>query len=145
MTFDNEFMIWYETLPKILIATICGLIVGYEREKKNKVAGLRTIVLISIGTCIFTIASFIIGDLYKIADPSRIISTIITGVGFLGGGVIIKQEDKLVGVTTAAFIWIISGIGILCGIGLILTPILITLIVVIMSWYFERIERNMKN
>jgi putative Mg2+ transporter-C (MgtC) family protein len=141
MIFSQEFTILYETLPKILIATICGLIVGYEREKKNKVAGLRTIVLISIGTCIFTICSIITASFFN-SDPSRIISTIVTGIGFLGGGVIIKQEDKLVGVTTAAFIWIIAGIGILCGIGLILTPILITLVVVLMSWYFESIEKN---
>lgn len=145
MTFSQEFIILYETLPKILIATICGLIVGYEREKKNKVAGLRTIVLISIGTCIFTVGSIITANLFNISDPSRVISTIVTGIGFLGGGVIIKQEDKLVGVTTAAFIWIIAGIGILCGLGLILTPILITLVVVLMSWYFESIEKNMRD
>lgn len=145
MTLNDEFIILYETLPKVLIATICGIIIGYEREKKNKVAGLRTIVLISVGTCIFTIGSFITSKLFNLADPSRVISTIVTGVGFLGGGVIIKQEDKLVGVTTAAFIWIIAGIGILCGLGLVMTPILITLLVIIMSWYFERIERNMKN
>ncbi len=145
MTFSQEFIILYETLPKILIATICGLIVGYEREKKNKVAGLRTIVLISIGTCIFTVGSIITAKLFNMSDPSRVISTIVTGIGFLGGGVIIKQEDKLVGVTTAAFIWIIAGIGILCGLGLIITPIVITLIVVLMSWYFESVEKNMRD
>ena len=121
MTFIQEFSLLYETLPKLLIATICGIIVGYEREKKNKVAGLRTIVLISIGTCIFTIGSFLTAELFHLADPTRIISTIVTGI------------------------WIVAGIGILCGIGLILTPILITLIVVLMSWYFESIEKNIKN
>ncbi len=145
MTLNEEILLLQETLMKILIATICGLIVGYEREKKNKVAGLRTIVLISIGTCIFTIGSFLTAKLFDIADPTRIISTIVTGIGFLGGGVIMRQDDRLTGVTTAAFIWIVAAIGILCGIGLVITPILITLIVVLMSWYFETIERNIKS
>ena len=74
MTFIQEFSLLYETLPKLLIATICGIIVGYEREKKNKVAGLRTIVLISIGTCIFTIGSFLTAELFHLADPTRIIN-----------------------------------------------------------------------
>jgi len=131
-------------LPKILIATICGLIIGWERERKNKVAGLRTIVLICVGSCIFTIAAFLASKYYGGGDPTRIISNIVTGIGFLGGGVIMKHDDKIIGVTTAAFIWVISGIGILCGMGTILMPIILTIGLLFISSYFEGVERFIK-
>jgi putative Mg2+ transporter-C (MgtC) family protein len=88
MTYLKEIELLYSVLPKILAATVCGAIIGWDREKKNKVAGLRTIVLITVGSCIFTLSAFLIENNYQ-SDPSRIISTIVTGIGFLGGGVII--------------------------------------------------------
>ncbi len=132
------------SLPKLIVATICGAIVGWEREKKNKVAGLRTIILISAGSCIFTIGSFLATDIYKLSDPTRVISTIVTGIGFLGGGVILRNDDKVIGLTTAAFIWTISAIGILCGMGFILTPIVLTIGLIVVSIYFEGVERFIK-
>lgn len=131
------------TLPKILIATICGAIIGYEREKKNKVAGIRTNILICVGASIFTIASILLAKCNN-SDPSRILSTIVTGIGFLGGGVIMKTEDKIVGMTTAAFIWVVSDIGILCGMGATVTPILLTIGLIIITKLFEKVERYIK-
>lgn len=130
-------------LPKILIATICGFLVGWERERKNKVAGLRTIVLICVGSTIFTISSFMVGNLYNV-DPTRILSTIVTGIGFLGGGVIMKNDDRIVGLTTAAFIWVIAGIGILCGMGSVIMPIFLTVGLLVVSWLFEGVEKYIK-
>jgi putative Mg2+ transporter-C (MgtC) family protein len=144
LNFGYEIELMKFILPKILIATICGLIIGWERELKNKVAGLRTIVLICVGSCIFTIASFLVSKYYGGGDPTRIISNIVTGIGFLGGGVIMKHDDKIIGVTTAAFIWVISGIGILCGMGTILMPIILTIGLLFISSYFERVERFIK-
>lgn len=138
---QTELDILYFSLPKIIIATICGSIVGWEREKKNKVAGLRTIILICAGSAIFTIASFLARDIYHLADPTRILSTIVTGIGFLGGGVILRNDDKVIGLTTAAFIWTISAIGILCGMGFILSPIILTVGLVAVSTYFEKVEK----
>jgi putative Mg2+ transporter-C (MgtC) family protein len=139
----QEIEILLYSLPKVLIATICGALVGYEREKKNKVAGLRTITLICVGSSIFTIASLVLSQLVN-GDPTRILSTIVTGIGFLGGGVIMKTDDKIVGITTAAFIWVVSAIGILCGMGGTLTPILLTIGLLITSVLFEKVERFIK-
>lgn len=141
---QSELDILVFALPKLVIATICGAIVGWEREKKNKVAGLRTIILICSGSAIFTIASFLAKDVYHLTDPTRILSTIVTGIGFLGGGVILRNDDKVIGLTTAAFIWTISAIGILCGMGFILMPIVLTIGLVAVSTSFERVEKYIK-
>ena len=139
----NELEILYYVMPKILIATICGFLVGWEREMKNKVAGIRTIVLICVGSAIFTLASFMVGEMYDV-DPTRILSTIVTGIGFLGGGVIMKNDDRIVGLTTAAFIWVIAGIGILCGMGAVIMPIVLTFGLLIISSLFGKIEQIIK-
>ena len=142
MTYIKEIELLYSVLPKILSATLCGAIIGWDREKKNKVAGLRTIVLITVGSCIFTLGAFLIESSAPF-DPSRIISTIVTGIGFLGGGVIIQHNDKILGVTTAAFIWVVSGIGILCGLGLVILPIVLTLGLLALSIILGKIEVKM--
>ena len=143
ITLNSEFDILWFALPKILIATICGAIVGYEREKKNKVAGIRTNILICVGASIFTIASILLAQGNN-SDPSRILSTIVTGIGFLGGGVIMKTEDKIVGMTTAAFIWVVSAIGILCGMGATITPVILTIGLVVITKLFEKVEKYIK-
>lgn len=134
-------------LPKVLIATICGAIIGIERELKNKVAGLRTNILICVGSAVFAAASFYFAKVYgpNIADPTRILSTIVTGVGFLGGGVIMKNnDDKITGITTASFIWVMSGIGILAGFGATLAPIVLTIGLLFVSLFFAKVERFIK-
>jgi len=131
-------------LPKLLVATICGVIVGYDREIKQKTAGIRTNILICVGCALFTALSFYISKTNNI-DPTRIIGQIITGIGFLGAGVIMKHDDKIVGVTTAAFIWVVSAIGVLVGIGSYITPVLLTIGLIIISRIFERVEKYIKN
>lgn len=131
-------------LPKLIISTICGVIIGYDREIKHKAAGIRTMILICAGSALFTSLSFIISSTGENIDPTRIISQIITGIGFVGAGVIMKNEDKIVGVTTAAFIWCVSAIGVLCGTGAYLTPIVISLGLLITSRIFERVEKYIK-
>lgn len=145
---DSEFWNMFCFMaPKVFIATLCGAIIGIEREIKNKVAGIRTNILICVGSAIFTAASFYITAIFgaEAADPTRIISTIITGIGFLGGGVIMKNsEDRITGITTASFIWIMSGIGILAGMGGIITPIILTIGLLLISLCFEKVERYIK-
>lgn len=143
MNISNEIVMLLPIATKVLVSTICGAIVGYERELKNKSAGLRTIILICVGSCLFTVASFAAAQFT--GDPTRILSTIVTGIGFLGGGVIVQHEDKLIGITTAAFIWVVSAIGILCGLGLVITPILLTLGLVTMSTVLAKYERKIRN
>jgi putative Mg2+ transporter-C (MgtC) family protein len=132
-------------LPKILIATICGLLIGIERELKQKVAGIRTNILICVGCTILSSLSFYLAQQYDLVDPTRMIGQIITGIGFLGAGVIMKMEDKIIGVTTAAFIWIASAIGIMIGSGFLITPVILTLGLLLISRTFEKIEVFIKN
>lgn len=130
--------------PRLLVATICGLIIGVEREVKGKVAGLRSNLLICVGVTLFTSASFYYSQLDKNVDPTRMIGQIITGIGFLGGGAIYKSEDKIIGFTTAAFIWCMASIGILIGTGLYTISIITTIGLVVVSLILERVERYMK-
>ena len=132
-------------LPKILIATVCGLLIGIERELKQKVAGIRTNILICVGCSILTSLSFYLAQQYDLVDPTRMIGQIITGIGFLGAGVIMKMEDKIIGVTTAAFIWVASAIGIMVGSGFLITPVILTLGLLLISRTFEKIEALIKN
>ena len=140
---DSEITSLLPTLfTRILVATICGVIIGIDRELKQKVAGVRTFILISVGCAIFSSISMLMAG--ENSDPSRIVGQIITGIGFLGGGVIIKTDDKIIGVTTAAFIWCVSAIGVLAGLGAIWTPILLSFGLLIVSLIFEKFETFIK-
>lgn len=140
----NELEIMIYFLPKILVSTICGAIIGYDREVRNKVAGIRTNVLIAVGVTILTTISFWISKDNTNIDPTRIIGQIVTGIGFLGAGVIMKHDDKIIGVTTAAFIWVVSAIGVMIGLGYYIVPILITVGLLIISKLFEILEKRIK-
>lgn len=122
---------------KVLTATLCGSIIGLERELKKKAAGLRTMILICVGCTLMTIVSYKVSTS---ADPSRIIAQIITGVGFLGAGAVVKNDDRVVGVTTAAFIWVIASIGIMIGVGEITASIFLTLGMVFLSLLLNKVE-----
>lgn len=99
-------------LIKILVSVIVGSVIGYFR--RNHPAGIRTFTLICLGCTLFTISS--IGTFFgEAGDPSRMIANIVTGIGFLGVGVIWKSDDKLVGLTTAATIWVTAAVGINIG------------------------------
>ena len=140
----NELEIMIYFLPKILVSTICGAIIGYDREVRNKVAGIRTNILIAVGVTILTTISFWISKDNTNIDPTRIIGQIVTGIGFLGAGVIMKHDDKIIGVTTAAFIWVVSAIGVMIGLGYYIVPILITVGLLIISKLFEILEKRIK-
>ena len=135
---------FYYYVPKILISTFCGIIIGAEREFRQKPAGLRTMVLICTGCTLLTALAIQMSGEYHISDPSRMIGQIITGIGFLGGGVIMKTDDKIIGVTTASFIWVISSIGIMIGLGGNLSPILLTIGLLIISLVLEKGESTIK-
>lgn len=108
-----DFQIDYEILIRFLMAVLFGGIVGIEREYRSKSAGFRTMIMISFGSCFFTLMSDFIG----IGNPDRIASNIVTGIGFLGAGVIFRSESRVNGITTAATIWAVAAVGMGIGAG----------------------------
>lgn len=129
--------------PKILVATICGLVIGWEREIKNKVAGIRTHIIVCVGACLFTSIGIVLSNEFH-TDPTRIIGQIVTGIGFLGAGVIFKHDDKVVGVTSAAFIWLISSIGVLIGVGYLFSSIVFTIGLLVVLILLQKLENKIK-
>jgi len=115
---------------RLLLAAVLGAAIGYQRERAAKPAGLRTHTLISVGAAAFTIASiygFGIG-----ADPSRIAAGMVAGIGFLGAGAILHREGGIVeGLTTAATIWAVAGIGLAAGAGLYVISAVVTVVILI--------------
>lgn len=130
-------------IPKILIATLCGGLVGIEREMKHKVAGMKTNIMICVGATLFAATAFLIASFSHGADPTRIASQIVTGIGFLGAGAIFRSSnDKIRGLTSAALIWCLGGIGIIIAAGGYLVSILVTLGLVAMIWFLSRVEQK---
>ena len=130
-----EFIIEHDDLISILVSILCGSIIGFEREYNNKSAGFRTIILISLGSTIFTIVSN-----HGIAGDDRIAANIITGIGFIGAGVIFKDKLTVMGLTTAAVIWTTAGIGMATGMGYHFLALCLTIFTVIVLSLFEKIE-----
>jgi len=114
---------------KLIASGVLGGFIGYERESESKPAGFRTMILVSMGSCLFTIASIRIAELGDGSfDPGRIASGIVTGIGFLGAGAIMRSSGHVLGLTTAASIWLVAAIGMGVGIGLYGESLLVTLI-----------------
>ncbi|MBM3940003.1 MAG: MgtC/SapB family protein [SAR202 cluster bacterium] len=113
---------------RLLIATVLGLAIGLERETARKPAGLRTIALVSLGAAAFTVAS-----VYGLEglDPARIAAGVVTGVGFLGAGAIWRSGDTVSGITTATTIWAAAAIGLLAGMGMLVSAVLTAAIVLV--------------
>src|ERR687889_2136748 len=109
-------------------AILCGGIVGLERQLRGKAAGIRTSILICLGTQLFVAlgASFA-GDR---VDPTRVLGQVVTGIGFVGGGVILAREGAIIGVTSAAVIWVLAALGSLIGLGHLTAAIVLTLVTV---------------
>ncbi|RMZ58847.1 MgtC/SapB family protein [Chryseobacterium nematophagum] len=128
----------------IFISVFMGTLIGAEREYRNKSAGLRTFILVSFGSCLFTILSIKIG----IDNPDRIAANIITGIGFLGAGVIFKGDSKIDGITTATTIWATSSIGMAIGSGYVYLSLLGTALVLLtlssLTYLEFQIDKNHK-
>ena len=134
-----------EIFGQLLLATILGALIGLEREMKRKQAGLQTYSLVSLGTCLFTLVSIelfysfpVVSNL--IFDPSRIVQAIAAGIGFIGAGVIFRQESGLVGLTTAAGLWTTAAIGVAVGAGFYSLAIFTTFLVILILVGFGFVE-----
>lgn len=129
----------WEYALRLMAACLCGALVGFERKRRHKDAGIRTHVLVSLGSCLMTIVSkygFLDG---VSADASRVAANVITGIGFLGAGVIFLRGRSITGLTTAAGIWTMSGIGLAIGAGMYLLGVTATLLVVVLQSVMHRV------
>jgi putative Mg2+ transporter-C (MgtC) family protein len=133
-----------EMLARLVLAVVLGALIGLDRETRDKPAGLRTFAIVSLGACIFTL----VGEMAftGAAETSRVVSTIITGVGFLGAGTIIQRRSGVLGLTTAAGIWASAGIGMAAGIGLYTLAVGGTVLIVavfwLLGWLADRVPKR---
>jgi putative Mg2+ transporter-C (MgtC) family protein len=138
-----------DALVRILVAAALGAALGFEREMRDKPAGLRTHMLVAEGAALFMVGSILLtqefghqGGSVSI-DTTRIASTIVAGIGFLGGGAILQTKDRVKGITTAAGIWVAAAIGLLSGAGFFIVAIggtviaLLTLVLLVLPerWF----------
>jgi putative Mg2+ transporter-C (MgtC) family protein len=131
-----------EDLLKILLALLAGGLVGLEREFRDKSAGFRTLIFISIGAAAFTILS---SRLALDKDPTRIAANIVTGIGFLGAGTIMREKGKVAGLTTAATIWLAAALGMGIGAGKYALAGMGTAVALIVLLFFPTFEHWLDN
>lgn len=133
----------WELIARLSFAVLMGLLVGAERSRVGKRAGMRTYALVSLGAALFVVIAGVVSFKYAetfIFDPLRVASQIVVGIGFLGAGVIFVQRQVLTGLTTAAGLWVVAGIGVAAGYGLYAIASFVTFIVLFIFealWYVE--------
>lgn len=136
-------MVWPGDVLSIILAVVLGAAIGLEREVHRKAAGLRTNVLICLGAAVFTMISRQMGASHG-GSLTRIAAGIVTGVGFLGAGAIIRERASVLGLTTAATIWLVASIGMACGAKLHLLAVISTLIAIIVLIGLGRLEKPLE-
>lgn len=136
-----------EIIIRLSLASFFGALIGLERERKHWAAGLRTHMLVCVGSCLMMIVSAfgfsdIIGTPDITLDPSRIAAQVVTGIGFIGAGAILFSNNKTIrGLTTAAGIWTVAGIGLATGGGMYLAAAVATAIAIIILWGLQPLEK----
>ncbi|MCB0077639.1 MAG: MgtC/SapB family protein [Anaerolineales bacterium] len=113
----------------ISVSALCGAVLGFERQWRGKPAGIRTSILICLGTAIFIRLSAAVGD--KGGDPARVLGQVVTGVGFIGAGMMLTRDRVVVGVTSAAVVWLLAAIGATVGFGYYLSAMVLSVLSVL--------------
>lgn len=121
-------------------AILCGLIVGLERQIRGKPAGIRTSVLICLGTQVFVQLGVLVSN--DVSDPTRVLGQVITGIGFIGAGVILSQGGRVTGVTTATVVWMLAAIGATIGFGYIQAALVLTVVTIVTLTSLDIIDRK---
>ena len=111
-----------ELVGKLLLAAFCGGLIGWQRDRRQQLAGLRTMALVAAGASLFTAANEVLGQ-------DRVIANIVTGIGFLGAGIIFREGGTVRGITTAATVWAVAAIGVVIGLELYLVALVATVLV----------------
>jgi putative Mg2+ transporter-C (MgtC) family protein len=130
----------WELTQRLLLAALLGGAIGMEREWRNKEAGLRTNILIAIGSALFTLMSIELTDA-KTGDTSRVAAQIVTGIGFLGAGAIMRTNSGIQGLTTAATIWVNAAIGVATGGGEYHLAVIATAVTLVVLLVLQPIEK----
>lgn len=136
---------WTVIFRLVLAAVLSGM-VGFEREFHGRVAGFRTHILLCIGTTLIMLTSLHIFDLYSsrtAIDPARLAAGVVTGIGFLGAGTIMQYKASVRGLTTAASLWAVTGVGLAVGSGFYLAAIITTALIVVTLMFIGRMEHSM--
>lgn len=134
----------YDLLIRLVLAVVFAGFVGWERQRGHKPAGLRTHMLVSLGSCLLTIVSFMaVANLSNaIVDPTRIAAGIVTGIGFLGAGAIIQSKEGVMGLTTAASVWTVAAIGMAIGYGLFILAGGTAILSLVILYVLEKFEQK---
>ena len=132
-----------QIIYRLSLAVVLGMLIGVEREYRNKPAGLRTYMLVALGAALFTIMSvfsLINAPGNASFDPSRIASQVVVGIGFIGGGLIVLRGGRMEGLTTAAGLWTTAAIGMAAGFGFYIIAIYSTFLVLFVLWVLRSFE-----
>lgn len=137
----------FEMFFRVIVACFLGCLIGWERERHRNIvsAGIRTYGAIALGSCAFGILSYFVTD----ADPSRIAAQVVTGIGFLGGGIIFRQGDYVTGLTTAATLWATAAVGLAVAFGLYFVALLIAILIYLLLYlprlnWWKKISKKYK-
>lgn len=137
----------YEITYRLVLAAFLSGLIGYEREVHGRAAGLRTTILVGVGSCLIMILSMYLQSIYAHSadvDPSRMAAQVVSGIGFLGAGTIIRYGSSVRGLTTAAGIWAVAGIGMSVGCGFYPAALMATGIIFVVLVALSRLERNIR-
>lgn len=132
-----------EAFVRLTVAAVCGGAIGIEREITEKTAGLRTHMLVSLGSCLFTIVS-VFGFVGHTVDPSRVAAQIVTGVGFLGAGAILREGVSVHGLTTAASLWVTAAVGMAVGAGMYWVGAFAVVVTLLSLWVLRPLRRRLR-
>lgn len=135
-----------DMMLRLLIAAVLSGLIGYEREVHGRLAGFRTHILVGVGSALMMLTSMYIFDIYRghaAVDPGRIAAQVVSGIGFLGAGTIIRFKASVRGLTTAASLWTVAGLGLAVGAGMYTPAAFTTLLVLAALFFLNRVERVM--
>ena len=139
----------FEMASRLALTVLCSGVIGWERERLRKPAGFRTHILVGIGACLVMLLSIFMYDVFDgKVEPSRIASNVVVGIGFLGAGTILRSREGIVtGLTTAASLWVVSGIGLAggCGFywGAVFTTVLVMVVLLFMNWVDDYVDAHL--
>ncbi len=132
-----------QIIIRLILSVVLSGFIGLERQVHRRAAGLRTHILVSIGSTLIMLTSLYIFDIYKDkapVDPARIAAGVITGIGFLGAGTIIRYGEEIRGLTTAASLWVVAALGLSVGCGFYVAAIATTVLVLLALLFLRRVE-----